>query len=210
MKRFLIILLVLVGGFFIYKNYYKKKDTPREKPVPLTVSKHSEGFNQSVNEILTNYYSMVDGFVNWDSAEVNKNALSLQQALLHFKADDLGKDTAIYQTVIFPWDNSKNSVSEIISSGDWHQKRKALQDLSENLRMILITVKYDRAISYWQECPMAFGEGQSGNWLSDKETIVNPYLGKKDHQHGDNMLNCGETKSVIDFTKEDSTEVKKP
>lgn len=204
MKRFLILLLVIIAAFFAYKYYFKKKEVTRDKPKPLAVSKHSDAFNQSMNKILSDYFAMTDAFVNWDSAGVNKNAVALQQSLLQFKADDLKKDTAIYQTVVFPWENAKNAITAVSANPDWVQKRRALQDVSDNLRMILLTVKYDRGAIYWQECPMAFGEGQSGNWLSENEEVVNPYLGKKDPQHGDSMLHCGETKSAIDFTKADS------
>ena len=151
---------------------------------------------------------MNGGFVNWDSTTVNQYAGALQKSLNGFRTDDLKIDSTIYQTALFPLDNAKNSVATILTSGDWAGKRRALQDLSDNLRTLLITVKYDQGVVYWQECPMAFGEGMAGNWLSNKEEVVNPYLGNKDPQFGASMLNCGETKMKIDFTAADTSVVK--
>ncbi len=207
MRKLIIFLLVVLGGYLVYKFVFKKKEAPREEPKPLVVSKHSDVFNQSVHNILTKYFAMTDGFVHWDAEAVNKNATALQQSLSELKVDELKKDSTIFQTVIFPLDNAKSNVTTILSAPAWPEKRRALQDLSDNLRMLLITVKYDAAVTYWQECPMAFGEGQSANWLSSKEEVLNPYLGDKDPKYGNTMLNCGETKATIDFTRADSSTV---
>lgn len=208
MKKFLLLLALVAGVFLVYKFFFKKDEPKPDKPKPIAVSKHSEAFNQSVNIILTDYYNMNGGFVNWDSTTVNQSAGALQKSLNGFRTDDLKIDSTIYQTALFPLDNAKNSVATILTSGDWAGKRRALQDLSDNLRTLLITVKYDQGVVYWQECPMAFGEGMAGNWLSNKEEVVNPYLGNKDPQFGASMLNCGETKMKIDFTAADTSVVK--
>jgi hypothetical protein len=63
----------------------------------------------------------------------------------------------------------------------------------------LTAVKYDRAELYWQECPMAFGEDRPGNWISKTKDVRNPYLGTKDPQYGNKMLNCGAPKYTIKF-----------
>lgn len=204
MKKFLILVLVVVGAFLVYKYAFKKDEKPKEKPKPLAVSQHSEGFNQSVDKIMSDYYAMTDGFVNWDAEAVTKSATNLQQSLEQFDVDELKKDSIIHQSALFPWGNARNSVGVIISSPGWPEKRRALQDLSDNIRTLLQTVQYDRSVIYWQECPMAFGEGQVGNWLSEQEAIVNPYLGKKDPKYGASMVSCGETKMKIDFTVADS------
>lgn len=204
MKRILIILLLVAAAVLVYKKFFEKKNQPEKKLEALAVSKHSSAFNTSMQNVLNAYFDMKEGFTNWDSAQVTAKANLLETALTDFKVEDLKKDSAIYQTVLFPLDNAKQSVNGILSAKDWAEKRRALHDLSDNLRMILLTVKYDQAVVYWQECPMAFGENQSGNWLSNTEKISNPYLGNKSPQYGASMLECGETKTVIDFTKADS------
>ncbi|MFT3904249.1 MAG: DUF3347 domain-containing protein [Niabella sp.] len=208
MKKFLIVLVIVLAAFLAYKFAFQKKKPAREKPVPVAVSTHSEGFNKSVDAVLKRYFEMTDGFVNWDSAVVNAKAAELQQALESFDLEDLKKDSIIYQTALFPLENCKGSAATIATSGDWTEKRRELQNLSDNLRMLLITVKFDQKVVYWNECPMAFGEGQIGNWLSEKDEIVNPYLGKKDPKYGASMLSCGENKMKIDFTQADSAKGK--
>ncbi|WP_300600008.1 DUF3347 domain-containing protein [Niabella sp.] len=207
MKKLLIVIAVFVAAFLVYK-LLKKDKPPREEPVPIAVSKHSDVFNRSMEAVLAAYYVMTDGFVNWDTAAVGKAAASLQTALTDFKINELKKDSAIYQTAQYPMETAKTNTGTIISSKDWTEKRHALNDLSDALRMLLLTVKYDQAPAYWQECPMAFGEGQPGNWLSDKNQVVNPYLGNNDPKYGKTMINCGENKMAIDFTKPDSLQTK--
>lgn len=201
MKKLFLIILLLVGAFFIYKYAFKKEGQERAKPESIAVSRHSGEFNKSVDDILNSYYSMANDFVNWDSLAVNNSASALQTATNNFKVEELKKDSIIYETAIFPLDICKNSIATIIQSKDWEERRRAFQELSESLRLLLITVKYDQNLVYWQECPMAFGEGNSGNWLSDKKEIINPYLGNKSPKYGKTMLSCGETKETIDFTK---------
>lgn len=207
MKKLLVVIVVVIAAFLVYK-LIKKDKPPREKPVPIAVSKHSDVFNHSVDAVLASYYVMADGFVNWDTAAVSKAALTLQTALTDFKVEELKQDSAIYQTARYPLEMAKTNTGIIVNARDWAEKRHALNDLSDALRMLLLTVKYDQALVYWQECPMAFGEGQPANWLSGKNEIVNPYLGTKDPKYGQTMLNCGENKMIIDFTKPDSAQAK--
>ncbi|WP_018628034.1 DUF3347 domain-containing protein [Niabella aurantiaca] len=208
MKKLLILIAVLIAALVVYQFVLKKEKPPREKPVPIAVSKHSDVFNHSMDAVLASYYVMTDGFVNWDSASVGKAALTLQTALTDFKAEELKQDSAIYQTAQYPLEMAKTNTGVIVSTTDWTERRHALNDLSDALRMLLLTVKYDQASAYWQECPMAFGEGRPANWLSSKKEVVNPYLGNKDPKYGKTMLNCGENKMVIDFTKPDSAQTK--
>ncbi len=204
MKKLLLFLVVLVAAFLVYKYAFKKNAPPHEKPEAVAVSTHSDAFNTSVSDMLTSYYGMTDGFVNWDSSVVNAAALHLGQALDKLMMDELKKDTVIYETALFPFENARQATASIVSAGTWEEKRRALQDLSENIRILLITVKYDGATVYWQECPMAFGEGIRGTWLSADEKVVNPYLGNKDPKYGATMLHCGETKAKIEFSAAES------
>lgn len=208
MKKLLGVIVLLVVAFLVYKYAFKKDEPPREKPQSLAVSAHSAVFNQSLEDVLSKYYALSAALVEWDSSAVNQAAAGLQTAFSNFKVEELKKDSIIYETALFPLDNSKNSVTAIERGISWEEKRRAFQDLSENLRLLLITVKYDQHIVYWQECPMAFGENNIGNWLSAEEKVINPYLGKKDPKYGASMLSCGETKQKIDFSTADSTAAK--
>ena len=200
------ILLLIIAGYLWYAFKGGKKGPKRPKPVALVVSKHSDAFNQSVQELLDNYYNLSEAFVNWDTIAINRYGNELKISLDSLKVDQLKADTnGIYESVIDPLGNAKNETAAIISGASIDDKRVSLNRLSENLRLIFIIVKYDQGKLYWQECPMAFGEGRSGNWLSKAQEVRNPYLGNKHPQYKDGMLGCGETKDVIDFMLPDTT-----
>ena len=44
---------------------------------------------------------------------------------------------------------------------------------------------------YYQFCPMAF-DSKGAYWLSESNSIQNPYFGKK-------MIDCGETKETLSY-----------
>lgn len=169
-------------------------------PVSLHVSKHSDTFNKSMGDILNAYFKMTEGFVNWDTAVINSSGNELKISLDSLNLEELKKDTTgIYESALDPFANSKTEVASILADPSFAEKRGSLNILSDNLRILLISVKYDRAKLYWQECPMAFGEDRPGNWLSQSKEARNPYLGTKDPQYGDKMLNCGGPKDTIKF-----------
>jgi hypothetical protein len=209
LKRILLVLLVLILGFvgFIWFFYFRggKKMPQGPPPVPLAVSKHSATFNQSVQAILEAYYAVSEGFVNWDAEVINKNAAVLKTSLDELKIDELKVDTTgIYESVLDPLANAKAATAIILSDPSIDNKRNSFNNLSENFRLILIIVKYDANKLYWQECPMAFGEGRPGNWLSQSDAVRNPYLGNKHPLYKDGMLQCGSPKDTINFMLPDS------
>jgi hypothetical protein len=206
---FLLLLMGLFRYFFIGSGGggSHNSGTP---PVSLHVSKHSEAFNQSMGNILSAYYKMTEGFVTWDTASINGSGFELKVALDSLELDELKHDTTgIYETALDPLANAKTEVASILADPSLAEKRGSLNILSDNLRNLLVVVKYDRAKIYWQECPMAFGEDRPGNWLSKTTDIRNPYLGTKDPQYGDKMLNCGGPKDTIKFDPPVDTRVQK-
>jgi hypothetical protein len=204
MKRILAILGILILAFIgiIYFVYFRggKKRPRGPKPVSLAVSKHSAAFNQSVQTMLDDYYAMSEGFVNWDTVIVNKEAGELQAELEKLPIDELKVDTTgIYESILDPLANAKIATATISADPSIDIKRVAFNALSESLRLIFIVVKYDANKLYWQECPMAFGEEKPGNWLSKTDAVRNPYLGLKHPTYKNSMLECGGPKDTINF-----------
>ncbi|HEX4875852.1 MAG TPA: DUF3347 domain-containing protein [Chitinophagaceae bacterium] len=201
------ILLLLTGlvRYFILPGSGGAAGHHAPKPEPLAVSKHSEAFNLSVENMLSSYYEMTEAFVNWDTAAINNAGYQLRQALDSLRMDELQQDTVIYQTALDPYNNAKAELISILSDPSLAEKRGSFNILSDNLRSLLVTIKYDRAKIYWQECPMAFGEEKPGNWLSKTDAVRNPYLGLKDPVYGDKMLSCGGPKDTINFMMSAST-----
>ena len=81
----LAILLLLVGLIKYYispEGGNSTSDGPKLQA--LSVSKHSIAFNQSIENVLTNYFSLTAGFVKNDTSEINKSAYVVSQALDSF------------------------------------------------------------------------------------------------------------------------------
>jgi len=209
MKKLLAIIGILVlfaAGYLLWAFKFRtgSKQDKGPEPVPLAVSKHSAEFNQSAEKLLNAYYDMTEAFVNWDSSKVNGTATALQTALLELKVEELAKDSVIYQSALDPITNAKSQISSIISEPTMDKKRVALNNLSDNLMQLMVTIKYDRAKMYWQECPMAFGEDSPGFWLSKTDAVRNPYMGLHHPQYKAGMLECGGPKDTINFTVADT------
>ncbi len=209
MKKFFAILGIILLLFVAYIWYTFKsggKGPKGPKPVSLAVSKHSPAFNQSIQTVLDAYYSMSEGFVNWDTVAVARHAQELKTALDSLKVEELKVDTTgIYESALDPVAMIKNETDNILKDPSIDKKRTSFNLLSENLRLLFIIVKYDQGKLYWQECPMAFGEGNAGNWISKTDAVRNPYLGTKHPEYKDGMLQCGGPKDTINFMLPDTT-----
>jgi hypothetical protein len=195
------VLLLLIGiGRYYFLGGGSGTNDSGPKPLPITVSKHSDLFNSSIGSVLNAYYNMNEGFVNWDTTTVNKYGNIIKTALDNLKIEELKTDTTgIYESALDPVANVKAEVGNILNNPSIDAKRISLNALSENLRLLFIVVKYDREKMYWQECPMAFGDDKPGYWLSKTEVVRNPYLGTKHPEFKDGMLECGGPKDTINF-----------
>lgn len=196
------LLAVAIGVYFVFFN--KKSAVKHEKtpaPPPLSVSKHSDAFNKSFENVLNAYYGLTESFVNWDDAKAAGNAASLKTAADSFLVDELKKDSIIYASALEPLNNFKVNIAQVVAATDWNGRRVAFLSLSEHLRQLTIVTRYDRQKIYWQECPMAFNDTEPGYWLSSSDEIRNPYLGTKHPKYHSGMLACGAVQDSIDFTK---------
>jgi hypothetical protein len=203
MKKFLLVLLIIaVAAFAAWKLFFQKsKKTSEPAPVGMTVSKHSDAFNQSMLKMMDAYYGLTGSFVNWDTAAITISAAGLKSAIDSLKLEEMKKDSAIYPTVESQWHVVKTEVDGLISDVTINEKRESLNMLSQQIFDLLRVVKYDVAKVYYQECPMALNNyGSSGIWLSSEaedEKRRNPYLGLHDPKYSKAMLACGTTRDSI-------------
>lgn len=188
-------ILLLIAGLVRYFAFPDKDSRGEDnKAIPLTVSKHSEAFNESLEKTLSAYYSLTSAFTREDTIKINSAASNLSIALDSFRLEELKTDSLIYETALQPYQNAKAELNSIISDPSLEEKRLSLNILSNELFALFSTVRYDRAKLFWQECNNAFGEGRPGNWISKGEKENNPY-GKED---------CSELRTTINFVPEDS------
>lgn len=191
MKKVLLIYLVLIIGIITW--YYavgkENKVFDNSKAAALKVSKHSIGFNQSMQAVMDNYYQLINAFTKGDTVSINESAGQVKVALDSLKIDELQVDSAIYETAASIWADTKTEISGLQSDPSLQAKKEALNLFSNELFTLLLTIHYDLSKLYWQECSSAFGEDTPGNWISEKERSQNPY----------NTNNCAVVKKVINF-----------
>ena len=206
MKKFLLVvvllLIALLGAW--YFGLFKGKDKPSDpKPEGLTVSKHSNNFNESMSQALNSYYSLSESFVNWDTTKINTSLTDLKTSIDSLRIQEMEKDSAIYPTVQSQWESIKAEISGMQADTALYAKREALNMLSQQMFDLLRIVKYDAAKVYYQECPMALNNYESSAfWLSansETKNRRNPYLGLHDPKYGKAMLTCGATRDSINY-----------
>ena len=212
MKKVLLVvtlLIVLLVGVVVWKFIFPKRSTDETpKPQGLTVSKHSAGFNESMNRALNDYYALIESFVNWDTAGVNTSLAAFKVSVDSIRIPEMQKDSAIYETARSTWESVKADIHGMQLDTSLTERRANLTMLSDNLFNLLRIVKYDVAKVYYHECPMALNNYESSAyWLSstgDTKNRRNPYLGLYDPKFGKSMLKCGATRDSISFST-DST-----
>jgi hypothetical protein len=202
MKKWILLLTLAIIGvlswyFFVTKKK-PKDETPKQQP--LAVSQHSDSFNLAINKVLFSYYALTNDFVNWDTAAVSSHASELKANLQATNFNELQKDTAIHQTAVTFVESSKAELEIILQPHDLATKRRALNNLSDNMYNLFRTVHYDRSKIYLQECPMAFNDAEPGVWLSSSDSVRNPYLGLHHPKYKSEMVECGGPKDTLNFT----------
>ena len=206
MKKLLLVVAVLVialvGAW--YFGLFKGKDKPSgPKPEGLSVTKHSNSFNESMSKTMDSYYALTESFVNWDTVKINTSLADFRTSVDSLRIQEMEKDSAIYPTVQSQWESIKAEISGMQADTSLYERREDLNMLSQQLFDLLRIVKYDAAKVFYQECPMALNNYESSAfWLSansETKSRRNPYLGLHDPKYGKAMLTCGTTRDSINF-----------
>lgn len=200
MKSLLAILFlaaVLFGAWWLFfKTDGPHDNAPKQESISL--GKHTPEFNQSVSNSVNSYLDMKSAFVEADTFQVKNEAQKFITMMDSVKLDDLQKeDSQIVLAARQEISDIKANAQAMLMENDITEMRQDFRMVSENLYPFLRTIGYEGEKLYWQNCPMAFGDGKEGNWLSNTKEIINPYLGKHDPQFKASMLNCGEIKDTI-------------
>ena len=199
MRKLLAILFIaalVFGAWWIFFKDKSQNDGPKQQP--LKVGKHSGEFNKSVGAVVTEYLSLKEAFVNADTTKIKAQEKKLIAAIDSIKIDELKKDTTgIFQSAQLLIGDIISNANAILKETDITEMRQDFRMVSENLFPLLKTIHYEGVKLYWQNCPMAFGEGKDASWLSNTEEIINPYLGKNHPEYKGTMLHCGEIKDTI-------------
>lgn len=196
-KIILLVGLALLGvaAWYFWETKPKPNNELAKTPLPVK-SQHSEAFNKATDTALKAYYSVSEALVNWDSAQVSQQITNLESTLQAIPMADL-KDSVAQHAAAATLQSIKKDADAMQKAAGLEQKRRAFHALSQDMYDLLRTVRYDAATIYLQECPMAFNDEETGNWLSSQPAIRNPYLGLHHPKYKSGMLECGDTKDSI-------------
>jgi hypothetical protein len=196
-RRAYILLIVVILCTILYWITYKHNesiDNDGPKQGPLKVRLHSALFNNGIDSIVNAYAAMKDGFVSNDTAKAKSDCKTMIAAADSLHMEELKKDTTgIYDAIQMQVSDMKNNAQNLLADKDIAAMRKDFKMVSESFYPLLKAIHYDGKNLYWQNCPMAFGDGNDASWLSSTIAIENPYLGNKDVS----MEHCGEIKDSI-------------
>ena len=201
MKKVMIFGLLVVAAFAVYWFMFRKtgNSATDTRQQPIALKKHSDGFNASIDKVVTTYLSIKDAFVTADTATVKKNTMMLVSLLDSIPVSELNNDSANVSEVAKATiaDIRANAVS-LLSQADITEMRQDFRMMTEMMYPAFFnTINYEGQKLYLQHCPMAFGEDKGADWISNSEVIINPYLGKNHPEYKGSMLHCGEIKDTI-------------
>lgn len=201
MKKIIVLVVLALAGVATYYFWVTKPKPDNEvaalqKPMQ---KKPASAFTLSVDTLLDNYYQLSDALVQWDSAGAAAQSIQLQENLDRFHFGKMEGDSLVAQTASPILLQLQQQANTLKNATALTQKRLAFHDLSQTLYDLLRTVRYEGSTVYLQECPMAFNDDGTGNWISKTAAIQNPYLGTIHPKYKGSMLACGETKDSIAY-----------
>jgi len=164
-------------------------------------SKHSKDFNDSLDAVMQDYYALTESFVNWDSGGVERNAGTLKKKLNNFSLEEIKKDSTVAPKAAQALFDMNMKSEAIALQGNLTAKRQMFDSLTQLLYSFLQDVQYDEKKIYLQKCPMAFHDSIAAFWLSETDTVRNPYLGLHHPKYGRAMIDCGGPEDSIDFVR---------
>ena len=204
MKRqtMVIVLVVLLAVFAVYWFKFRKPATSNVvnvKQEALTLKKHSEKFNNSVNAAMAAYFAAKDAFVEADSTKAKASISKFMVLMDSIPLDELKKDTAaIYPSAVINVNDVKMNAESLLKQTSITEMRQDFRGISDVLfPSFFKTINYEGPKIYLQNCPMAFGDNKDANWISSTYEVINPYLGKHDPTYKAAMVGCGDVKDSI-------------
>jgi hypothetical protein len=152
-----------------------------------TYTKAQTGAGASISNVVTGYLDLKNALVT-----DNNTAAQLKAKALHDQVIAV-KTTGMTPKELSTWKSYADKLSfdsrHISESQSIDHQREHFASLSKNIYAVLKVFRINNTPLYWQYCPM-----KKASWLSDKQTIENPYYGKS-------MLDCGSVKETLKGTK---------
>lgn len=189
---------ILSPVLFFSITFFSCNNKPAKNESTTTTykSKNTDSFNIAFDSVLNEYDQLKNAFINWDTAAVDRSALSLERLVIYVPYEQL-KDEDVATKANSIAQNASASAENILSQDSINNKRRIFYTLSESIYNLAKTVGYDKAILYHKKCPMAFNGDEQGWWFSKSRKIDNPYFGKFHPKYKNAMLDCGTVEDSI-------------
>lgn len=188
-----IFLMLMAAAIFVScKNDEEKKTEVQPETKVEGGIQYSEAFNQQVSGALNAYYQLKDAFVAGDTLRVNQSASSLKLLLDSLKLDEFRqKDSLGFASINGRTGDVSAEITGMLGEKDLEKKRESFEMISNAFYDMMRAIRPNGQTIYYQYCPMAFND-KGAYWLSNADSIRNPYFGKK-------MLTCGEVKETMKY-----------
>lgn len=142
--------------------------------------------NDVLSAVYTNYFAVKDALIKSDGETASAKATALNKAIT---AVPMGQLKPAQHTIWMKILNElKTDAEHIAETNDVKHQRDHFASLSENLYTLAKSATNGNTI-YYQKCPM-YNNGKGAFWLSQENTIKNPYYGSA-------MLSCGSTVETL-------------
>jgi hypothetical protein len=201
MRKIIVFLMLVLLGFSVYWFLLRTKapGTKEPKQGPITVKKHTDAFNSSVDHLMTAYFGIKDAFVETDTEKAKQQTNLFINLLDSIPVSELEKDDKmIAETAKATLADLKANAASLIAQTDITEMRQDFRTVSDMLYPAFFKIiNYEGPALFLQNCPMAFDGDKDANWISNSNEIVNPYLGKHHPKFKSTMLHCGEVKDSI-------------
>ncbi len=147
-----------------------------------------EEFLEQLTSVYITYLTMKDAFIESKASKVSATASNVVNSL---ESVDMG---LLEGSSHIKWmelsDLLEKALKSIYSEPEIEAQRAVFSDFNLVFYKTLIMFGLSETTTYYQFCPMAL-DNSGAFWFSSTEEILNPYF-------GDEMLNCGETKEIIE------------
>jgi len=148
-------------------------------------------FKTQLQEVYNSYILMTEALVASAAQETRKAAVQVASSLKDVEMSLLdGEAHILWMKHLGELESEINTLS---TSSDISAQRIAFAAFNDAFYASLKAFGLQQGTVYYQYCPMANGD-KGAYWLSNIKEIENPYF-------GDEMLRCGETREVLDFSE---------
>jgi Cu(I)/Ag(I) efflux system membrane fusion protein len=161
-------------------------DISKEIPKKMNVSMD---FIMQLNTVFDQYIALKDAFVESDVKKAKQAAQKVHQALAKVDMKLLTGGAHVQWMDISR--NLDKQIKLVISSAKIEEQRLAFSGFSDQFYKAIKSFGLMGKTAYYQFCPMAFNN-KGAYWLSESNTIQNPYFGEK-------MIACGDTKETLTY-----------